>query len=136
MLSLSGMNATCVFADEAGESCSGRAIFENPWPTTPDSARAKYDLHQTCSTIIRSDALTATGMFELGMDKDVIAGAIGIGDDLVTASQGSMAYEFGHEILDMAEAGKSQDEIERALFCKCLALPVKAAADNGLSAYH
>jgi len=96
MLSLSGMTATCVFADEAGESCSNRPIFENPWPTTPDSARARYTLHQTCASIIRSDARAAISMFKSGIAEQAVAMSLGLGDDdSFGAPEGSMIYEIG-----------------------------------------
>jgi len=118
------------------QSCTNRPVFDNPWPTDTDANRARHDLHAACKLNVGDAAHMAAGMVKYGMDRQTLESSLGLGHDVNSFKPGSMGFEFGHQVMDMALAGKSQDEIERALFCSCLALPLDAALDTGAYVYH
>jgi len=116
----------------AAEICLKPSTASNPWPVSDP----RSELFLVCKAEIVTATESSESGIKNGYPKELVTGMLGIspGDD--GAEPSSLVYEFGHQIEGMLYGGKSSAEIEKTLFCKCLALPVKAAADNGLSAYH
>jgi len=114
----------------AGEGCTNSRVFPNPWPTSPDSARAKHDLHMVCALVAGVDSKTAASLVRQGFERSLAETTLGIAQP-DGYPPGSLYFDFRSQALNLAFEGRSAEQIERALFCSCLSRSVEDGENPG-----